>query len=130
VQRGLGDVLLAWENEAYLAVNELGAGELEIVTPSVSILAEPSVAVVDKVAYRHGTRAVAESYLKFLYTTAGQELVAKHFYRPRSEDVAKKNEGRFTKLELFTIDDVFGGWKKATETHFADGALFDRIYQP
>jgi sulfate transport system substrate-binding protein len=130
VQRGMGDVLLAWENEAYLAVNELGPNELEIVVPSVSILAEPSVAVVDKVADRHGTRAVAEAYLRFLYTTEGQEIAAKNYYRPRSDEVAKKYEGKFGKLELFTINDVFGGWKKAHETHFADKGVFDQIYQP
>jgi sulfate transport system substrate-binding protein len=130
VQRGMGDVLLAWENEAYLAVNELGPNELEIVVPSVSILAEPSVAVVDKVADRHGTRAVAEAYLRFLYTTEGQEIAAKNYYRPRSDEVARKYEGKFGKLELFTINDVFGGWKKAHETHFADKGVFDQIYQP
>lgn len=130
VQRGLGDVLLAWENEAFLAINELGPDKFELVTPSLSILAEPPVAVVEKVADRHGTRAVAEAYLKSLYTTQGQELAAKHYYRPRSEEVAKKYEGKFAKVDLFTIDAVFGGWQKAQKEHFADKGLFDQIYQP
>lgn len=128
-QREIGDVFLSWENEAFLAVNELGKGKFEIVVPSVSILAEPPVAVVDKVVDRRGTRAVAQAYLEFLYTEQGQEIAAKHYYRPRSKTVAEKYAGRFTKTSLFTIDEVFGGWQKAQETHFADGGVFDQIYQ-
>ena len=128
VQRGIGDVLLAWENEAFLAVNELGKDKFEIVVPSVSILAEPPVAVVDKVVDKKGTRAAAEAYLQFLYTPEGQKLAAKHYYRPRDTDAAGELASRFPKVELFTIDEVFGGWKKAQETHFKDGGLFDQIY--
>jgi sulfate transport system substrate-binding protein len=130
VERGIGDVLLAWENEALLAIKELGPGKFEVVAPSVSILAEPPVTVVDKVAGKHGTKPVAQAYLEYLYTPAGQELAAKHFYRPRLAAVASKYEGQFPKVALITIDEVFGGWKKAHTTHFADGALFDQIYQP
>ncbi len=130
VQRELGDVLIAWENEAYLAVKEFGAGRFEIVTPSRSILAEPPVALVDKVVDKHGTREVAEAYLKFLYTPEGQEIAARNFYRPRLAEVAKKHEAQFGKLELFTIDALLGGWKKAQETHFNDGGVFDQIYAP
>jgi sulfate transport system substrate-binding protein len=130
VQRGLGDVLLAWENEAYLSVNELGPDKVEIVTPSVSILAEPPVAVVDKVVDKKGTRAVAQAYLEYLYSPEGQEIAAKHYYRPRLAAVAQKYAGRFGKAPLFTIDEVFGGWTKAQTAHFADGAIFDQIYQP
>ena len=130
VERGIGDVLIAWENEALLAVKELGPDKVEIVAPSLSILAEPPVAVVDKVAGKHGTKAVAQAYLEYLYTEAGQEIVAKHFYRPRNPAVAAKYASQFPKVNLVTIDEVFGGWKKAHETHFADGALFDQIYQP
>ncbi len=129
VQRGIGDVLLAWENEAYLALDET-AGVVEIVVPSVSILAEPPVAVVDQVVDKRGTRAAAEAYLEFLYTPVGQELVAKHHYRPRDSEVAVKHASRFAQLDLFTIDDVFGGWQKAHEAHFADGGTFDQIYKP
>jgi sulfate transport system substrate-binding protein len=129
VQRGLGDVLLAWESEAFLAVNELGPDKFEIVTPSVSILAEPPVAVVDKVVDRHGTRAAAEAYLKFLYSQQGQEIAVKNFYRPRLPAVVKQYEKKFAHLELFTIDDVFGGWTKAQAVHFADNGVFDQIYQ-
>jgi sulfate transport system substrate-binding protein len=129
VQRGMGDVLLAWENEAHLAQGET-AGALEIVVPSISILAEPPVAVVDRVVDKRGTRAAAEAYLRFLYTPEGQELAAKHHYRPRDPRVAAKFADRFTKVELFTIDDVFGGWAKAQATHFADGGTFDQIYRP
>jgi sulfate/thiosulfate-binding protein len=125
-QRGIGDVLLAWENEAILALKELGGG-FEIVVPSLSILAEPPVAVVDKVVDRRGTRAVAEAYLNFLYTKDGQEIVAKHHYRPRDPEVAKAHAKDFPAVRLFTIDDVFGGWRKAQSTHFADGGVFDRI---
>ncbi len=130
VERGIGDVLLAWENEALLAIKELGPGKFEVVAPSISILAEPPVAVVDKVAGKHGTKAVAQAYLEYLYTSAGQELAAKHFYRPRLAAVASKYESQFPKVALITIDEVFGGWKKAHATHFADGASFDQIYQP
>jgi sulfate/thiosulfate transport system substrate-binding protein len=130
VQRGLGDVLIAWENEAYLATQKLGNGTLEIVNPSISILAEPPVAVVDKVVDDHGTRKAAEAYLEFLYTPEAQEIAAKNFYRPQLAEVAKKHADQFPKIDLFTIDDVFGGWKKAQATHFADGGVFDQIYQP
>jgi sulfate/thiosulfate transport system substrate-binding protein len=130
VERGIGDVLLAWENEALLAIKELGPGKFEIIAPSISILAEPPVAVVDKVASKHGTTPVAEAYLEYLYTEAGQEIAAKHFYRPRLESVAAKYQAQFPKIELITVDGVFGGWKKAHAIHFADGALFDQIYQP
>jgi sulfate/thiosulfate transport system substrate-binding protein len=130
VERGIGDVLIAWENEALLAVKELGAGKFEVVAPSISILAEPPVAVIDKVAGRHGTKAVAQGYLEYLYTEAGQETVARHFYRPRAQAVSAKYASQFPKLNLVTIDEMFGGWKKAHATHFADGRLFDQIYQP
>jgi len=130
VQRGIGDVLLAWENEAILAVNELGKDKLEIVAPSVSILAEPPVAVVDKVVDKKGTRAAAQAYLEYLYTPEGQEIVARHFYRPRLASVAAKYASQFPRVELFTIDEAFGGWTKAQKTHFADGGMFDQLYQP
>ena len=130
VERGIGDVLIAWENEALLAIKELGPGKFEVVAPSVSMLAEPPVAVVDKVAGKHGTRAVAQAYLEYLYTDAGQETAARHFYRPRLASVAAKYASQFPKLSLVTVDEVFGGWKRATAVHFADGALFDQIYQP
>jgi sulfate transport system substrate-binding protein len=130
VQRGIGDVLLAWENEAFLAINELGKDKFEIVVPSVSILAEPPVAVVDKVVDRHGTRAAAHAYIEYLYSEEGQEIAAKHYYRPRLESVAKKHEQHFPKMNLATIDEVFGGWQKAQKTHFADKGIFDQIYQP
>ncbi len=128
VQRGQGDVLLAWENEAFLAVNELGKDKFEIVVPSLSILAEPPVAVVDKVVDRKGTRRVAEEYLKYLYTPEGQEIAAKNYYRPRDKKVAAKYAKVFPKVRLFTIDEVFGGWRKAQKSHFADGGVFDQIY--
>jgi sulfate transport system substrate-binding protein len=130
VERGIGDVLVAWENEALLAMKELGPGKLEIVAPSLSILAEPPVAVVDKFAGKHGTKAVAQAYLEYLYSPEGQEIAARNFYRPRLASVAEKYQGQFPKVTLFTIDEVFGGWKKAQETHFADGGVFDQIYQP
>ncbi len=130
VQRQQGDVLLAWENEAFLAVNELGRDRLDIVIPSVSILAEPPVAVVDKVVDRKGTRAAAQAYLEYLYTPEGQEIAARHYYRPRLPAVQAKYAERFPKVELFTIDEVFGGWQKAQKTHFADGGVFDQIYRP
>ncbi len=130
VERGMGDVLLAWENEAFLAVEQLGKGKFEIVVPSASILAEPPVALVEKNVEKHGTRALAEAYLGFLYTPEGQEIAAKNFYRPRDPKVAAKHPGQFPHLELFTIDAVFGGWTKAQAAHFADGAIFDQIYTP
>jgi sulfate/thiosulfate-binding protein len=130
VERGIGDVLIAWENEALLAIKELGVGRFEVVVPSISILAEPPVAVVDKVAGKHGTREVARAYLEYLYSETGQEIAARHFYRPRMEAVAAKYAAHFPKVNLVTIDEAFGGWKKAHATHFADGALFDQIYQP
>jgi len=130
VERGIGDVLLAWENEALLAINELGKGKFEIVIPSVSILAEPPVAIVDKVVDRRKTREVAQAYLEHLYSEEGQEIAAKHFYRPRLESVASKYAAQFPKVALFTIDELFGGWQKAQKTHFADGGVFDQIYQP
>ena len=130
VERGIGDVLLAWENEAYLAVEELGPDELEVVVPPRSILAEPPVAIVDKVVDEKGTRAVAEAYLQYLYSPEGQELAAKHFYRPRQTEVAAKYADRFPEVDLFTIQDKFGGWHSAQETFFADGGVFDEIYQP
>jgi len=130
VQRHLGDVLVAWENEAFLSIKELGRDTLEIVVPSLSMLAEPPVAVVDKVADKRGTRALAEEYLKYLYTPEGQEIAAKNYYRPRLEAVAKKYGSTFPKVNLVTIDDTFGGWQKAQKTHFADGGVFDQIHQP
>jgi len=129
VQRGIGDVLLAWENEAYLAVVE-GKGQVDIVVPSISILAEPPVAVVDKVVDRKGTRAVAEAYLQFLYSPEGQEIAARNHYRPRDSKIAAKYAGTFAQVKLFTIDEAFGGWQNAQKTHFADGGTFDQIYRP
>ncbi len=129
VERGVGDVLLAWENEAYLALREFGKDKFEIVAPQLSILAEPPVAVVDSVADRKGTRSVAESYLKYWYTKEGQEIAARNSYRPRDPEVAKKYEAAFAKVELFTIDEVFGGWTKAQKEHFAEGGIFDQIYK-
>jgi len=126
--RGIGDVLLAWENEAHLALKEFGADKFEIVYPPTSILAEPPVAVVDKVVDKRGTRKVAEAYLEYLYSPVGQEIAAKNFYRPIDDKVAAKYAAQFPKIALFTIDDVFGGWTKAQKTHFADGGVFDQIY--
>lgn len=128
VERGIGDVLLSWENEAYLAVHELGKDKFEIVVPSVSILAEPPVAVVDRNVDRHKTREIAEAYLKFLYTEQGQEIAAKHYFRPRLESVTRKYSDKFQKVNLLTIDEVFGGWQKAQKAHFADSGTFDQIY--
>jgi sulfate transport system substrate-binding protein len=128
-QRGIGDVAISWENEAYLATKELGPDKFEIITPSISILAEPSVAVVDKVVLRRGTRAVAEEYLKYLYTPEGQEIAARNYYRPRNEAVLARYEKFFPKVNLVTIND-FGGWAKAQKEHFADGGVFDQIYAP
>jgi sulfate/thiosulfate-binding protein len=126
-QRNIGDVFISWENEAWLATKELGVGKFEIVIPSISILAEPSVAVVDKVVLRKGTRTVAEEYMKFLYTPEGQEIAARNYYRPRNPEVAAKHQELFPKLQLVTIKD-FGGWAKAQKEHFGDGGVFDQIY--
>ncbi|MGA2550460.1 MAG: sulfate ABC transporter substrate-binding protein [Burkholderiaceae bacterium] len=129
-ERGVGDVLLAWENEAYLAQAEFGADKFEIVTPSVSILAEPPVSLVDKVVDKRGTRTVAQAYLQYLYSDAGQEIAAKNYYRPRAKAVAEKYAKNFPAMSLFTVDDTFGGWQKAQQTHFVDGGVFDQVYQP
>ena len=128
VQRGIGDVLLAWENEAFLAVKELGRDKVEIVVPTLSILAEPPVAVVDKVVDRKGTRALAQAYLEFLYSAQGQAIAAKHYYRPRSKAALAQAPVAFSPVKLFTVDEVFGGWQKAHAAHFADGASFDQVY--
>ncbi|MFC7513430.1 sulfate ABC transporter substrate-binding protein [Herbaspirillum sp. GCM10030257] len=130
VERGIGDVLIAWENEAILAIKELGPDKFEVVAPQQSILAEPPVAVVDKVVDKRGTRKVAEAYLQYLYTDEGQEIAAQNYYRPISDKVAKKYAAQFPKVKLFTIDETFGGWSKAQKAHFADGGSFDQIYQP
>ena len=130
VERGIGDVLIAWENEAYLAVMELGPTKFDIITPSVSILAEPPVAVVDKFADKHGTRKVAEAYLNYLYTDEAQDIIAKNYYRPATDKAAKKYASQFAKVNLFTIEQVAGGWTAAQKAHFADGGIFDQIYQP
>ena len=129
LERGIGDVLLAWENEAYLALAE-AKDKVDIITPSLSILAEPSVAVVDAVVDRKKTRAVARAYLEYLYTPEGQEIAAKNHYRPRDQKVAAKYAATFAKVKLFTIDQAFGGWDNAQKTHFADGGTFDQIYRP
>jgi len=129
VERGIGDVLLAWENEAYLALEEANE-KVDIVVPSISILAEPPVAVVDKVVDRKGTRAVAEAYLQYLYSPEGQEIAAKHHYRPRDAAAAAKYANSFATVSLFTIDELFGGWQTAQKTHFGDGGTFDQIYRP
>ena len=128
VERGIGDVLISWENEAYLAVNELGPDKFEIVVPFLSILAEPPVAVIDRNVDRRGTRKIAEEYLNFLYTEQGQEIAVKHYYRPRLDSVAKKYADKFQAVNLFTIDEVFGGWQKTQKTHFVDGGVFDQVY--
>jgi sulfate/thiosulfate transport system substrate-binding protein len=129
VERGIGDVLLAWENEAFLAVNELGRGKFDIVVPSVSVLAEPPVALVDKNVDRNGTRQVADAYLRYLYTPEAQEIIARNYYRPRNAAVAARHASQFPKLSLFTIDRNFGGWKRAQAAHFNDGGLFDQIFE-
>jgi sulfate transport system substrate-binding protein len=129
VERGQGDVLLSWENEAFLAVNKLGKGQFEIVVPSISILAEPPVALVDSVVDRKGTRAAAEAYLKYLYTPEAQELIAKHYYRPRNAEVAARHRAQFPNVPMLTIDKDFGGWARAQKAHFADGGEFDRIFK-
>ncbi len=130
VQRGLGDVLIAWENEAFLARKEFGADKFEIVVPSASILAEPPVAVVDRVVDKRGTRKLAEAYLRFLYTDEGQRIAARNFYRPRATNLPADVTAQFPKLKLYTVDATFGGWTNAQKTHFADGGVFDSIYQP
>ncbi len=129
-ERGIGDVLLAWENEALLSIKELGPGKFEIVAPSVSILAEPPVSVVDKVVDKRGTRRIAEAYRQDWYTEQGQEIAARNFYRPISQKIAARYAKQFPRMNLFTIDSMFGGWQKAQKTHFADGGVFDQIYQP
>jgi sulfate/thiosulfate transport system substrate-binding protein len=129
VERGVGDVLLAWENEAFLAQREFGTDRFEIVSPPLSILAEPPVAVVDAVADRKGARAVAEAYLKYWYSREGQEIAARNSYRPRDPEIAKQYENSFAKVELFTIDEMFGGWTKAQKEHFGEGGVFDQIYK-
>jgi sulfate transport system substrate-binding protein len=128
-QRGIGDVLVGWENEARLTLKEFGTEKFEIVMPSVSILAEPPVAVVDKVARKRGTEAVARAYLEYLYSDEGQVIAGKNFYRPRSEKAAARFAATFPKINLFTVDEVFGGWQQAQKTHFQEGGIFDRIYQ-
>ncbi len=130
VQRGIGDVLIAWENEALLAVDKVGKNQFDVVIPSISILAEPPVALVDKVVDKRGTRQAAQAYLEFLWTPEAQEIAAKHYYRPQLDAVKQKYAQQFPKVETFTIDTVFGGWTKAQQTHFADGGIFDQIYQP
>ncbi len=126
-ERGVGDVFISWENEAFLALKEFGADKFEIVTPSISILAEPPVTVIDKVVDKRGTRKVAEAYLQYLYTPAAQDIIGRNFYRPRDAKAAAKYASQFTKVDLFTIDDLFGGWQKAQKTHFEDGGVFDQI---
>ena len=130
VERGIGDVLIAWENEALLALKEFGEGKFELVAPSLSILAEPPVALVDKVVDKHKTRDVAQAYLNYLYTEEGQRIAAENYYRPRNQNVAKKFAKVFPKIRLYTIDESFGGWTKAQKTHFADGGTFDQLYVP
>ena len=130
VERGIGDVLLAWENEAFLAVKELGPDKVDIVLPSLSILAEPPVTLVDKVADKHGTRKVAEAYLNYLYSEEGQDIAGKHYYRPIDKKVAARYAKIFANVKRITIDEVFGGWQKAQKTHFEDGGSFDQIYKP
>jgi sulfate/thiosulfate transport system substrate-binding protein len=128
VERGVGDVLLAWENEALLSLKEFGAEKFEIVTPSVSILAEPPIAIVDRVVDRKGTRKIAEAYLRYLYSPEAQDVIAQNYYRPRLPEIAAKYDAQFPKVNLFTIDELFGGWQKAQSEHFSDGGVFDQIY--
>jgi sulfate transport system substrate-binding protein len=130
IERGIGDVLINWENEILLAVRELGKDKVEMVVPSTSILAEPPVAVVDKFAGKHGTQAIARAYLEYLYSDEGQDIAGKHYYRPTVEKMQKKYSAQFPQLNLFTIDELFGGWQNAQRAHFDDGASFDQIYQP
>lgn len=129
-QRGIGDVLISWENEAFLVTTKMGKGRFEMIMPSLSILAEPPVALVDKVAKKHGTTKVAQAYLEYLYSEVGQNIAAKNYYRPTNETVAKKYARQFPQLKLFTIDDKFGGWEKTQKLHFDDGGVFDQIYLP
>jgi sulfate/thiosulfate-binding protein len=129
-QRGIGDALISWESEAFVALKEFGRDKVEIVVPSLSILAEPPVTMIDKVVDKRGTRAVAQAYLEYLYAEEGQEIAARHFYRPRLAKVGSRHAAAFPRVNLFTIDEVFGGWAKAQKTHFADGGIFDQIYQP
>jgi sulfate transport system substrate-binding protein len=129
VQRGIGDVLIAWENEAYLSINEIGKDKVEIVVPSISILAEPPVAIVDNVVKKHGTEKIAHDYIAFLYTPQAQEIGAQNYYRPQLKEIAEKYKNVFTNVELFSIDNEFGGWQKAHQVHFSDGGIFDKIYQ-
>jgi sulfate/thiosulfate-binding protein len=130
LQRGIGDVLVGWENEALMALDDIGKGKVELIVPKLSILAEPPVSIVDTYVDKHGTRAVAQAYLDFLYTPEGQEIIAQRHYRPRLDAVVTKHASEFPKLDLFTIDELFGGWQKAQAKHFADGGIFDQIYQP
>jgi sulfate transport system substrate-binding protein len=130
VQRGIGDVFIAWENEAFLAQKEFGADKVDIITPTLSILAEPPVAIVEKVAKKRGTTEVAKAYLEYLYSDEGQDIAGKNFYRPRSEKAAAKYAKQFAEVKLVTIDEVFGGWQKAQKTHFGDGGVFDQIFKP
>ena len=128
-ERGIGDVLLAWENEAYLAIKQFGADKFDIITPSLSILAEPPVAVVDKVAKKHGTTDVAKAYLEYLYSVEGQDIAGRNFYRPRGAQAAAKYAGQFSPVKLVTVNELFGGWQKAQKIHFADNGVFDQIFQ-
>lgn len=130
VERGIGDVLIAWENEVLLGAKDLGQDKFDVVVPSVSIQCEPTVSVVDKVVDKKGTRAVAEAYLKYLYSPEGQEIAARHYYRPRSEAAAKKYASQFPTVKLFTLAEIIGDWQKTNKVHFADGGVFDQIYQP
>ena len=130
VERGIGDVLIAWENEAFLSINELGDDQFDIIVPSISILAEPPVAIVDEVVEKKGTREVATAYLEYLYSEEGQEIAAQNYYRPRSIDIAEKYKDYFPEVKMVTIDEVFGGWRVAQEKHFADDGIFDQIYVP
>ncbi|HQO16683.1 MAG TPA: sulfate ABC transporter substrate-binding protein [Methylotenera sp.] len=129
VERGIGDVFISWENEAFLALKELGPDKFEIIVPSLSILAEPPVTVVDKNAKKHGTEAVSKAYLEYLYSDEGQDIAGKHYYRPTNPKYVEKYASQFPKVNLIKIDDVFGGWQKAQKTHFSDGGTFDQIYQ-
>jgi len=130
VQRGIGDVFISWENESYLAIKEFGADKLEMITPSITILAEPPVAVVDRYARRHGTEAISRAYLEYLYSDEGQDIAGRNYYRPRSEKAAAKYAGIFPKVSLFTIEETFGGWQSAQKNFFGDGGVFDQIFQP
>ena len=130
VERGIGDVLIAWENEVLLGAKDLGQDKFEIVVPSISILCEPTVSIVDRVVDKKGSRAVAQAYLDYLYSPEGQEIAAKRYYRPRSEVIAKKYAGQFPKVKLFTLGEIVGDWQKTQKTHFADGGVFDQVYQP